>query len=434
MMWPEAFVQRMNRELGSEAEAFFSALEQPPVRGIRMNPMKPIRRECLPDIGPRVPWTDQGFELDIASRLGNTVPHEAGAFYLQDPSSMLPASVLSAQPGERVLDLCAAPGGKSTQLAAQMQGQGLLVCNEVIPKRAQVLSRNLERMGVTNALCISMRTDALAQRFPEAFDAVLVDAPCSGEGMFRKHPETVASWSPEMADGCAVRQKEILESAACLLSPGGRMVYSTCTYHRRENEEQVKDFLKRHPEFSLAPFPGGPEGMLTCYPHRMRGEGQFCALLVKADTGHRAEMPLMKDRVGKESLNCLQAFSALPHSGIHALGDTLFYLPECPELAGMKVWRAGIHLGTVRAGRLLPDHAWAVSWMPPSLPRLAAEEDSALAFLRGETFDEATDKAGYVLVTWQGLVLGLGKVSGGTVKNHYPKGLRRANLDRLTST
>ena len=282
---PEAFVRRTREQLGPELDPFLQAIEGPPVRGIRMNPFRAGGDQPFPGAGARIPWTRDGWELSLASEAGGTLEHEAGLFYLQEPCAMLPAAVLAAQPGEKILDLCAAPGGKATQLGLDLRGKGTLICNEPVPKRAAVLSRNMERMGVPNAIVTSAYPERLERLWAGGFDAVLADVPCSGEGMFRRHPETRLEWTEEKAAGCAERQKAILRSAAALVRPGGRLVYSTCTWNPAENEGQVKAFLREHPDFEPEPFflPGinAPEGMFACWPHRTRGEGQFAAKLRK---------------------------------------------------------------------------------------------------------------------------------------------------------
>ena len=425
---PQAFLDRMAALLGDEFPAFLASYDEPYARGIRFNPLKPCA--ALPEgVEAAVPWEPHGSYLSLTSPAGKLALHEAGAYYLQEPSAMLPAAVLAPQPGERVLDLCAAPGGKSTQLGARMAGQGLLVCNEPVLKRAQVLSQNVARMGITNALVVSAMPAQLAQRWPEAFDAVQVDAPCSGEGMFRRHPETRGEWTPESPAGCAKRQAEILDSAALLVRPGGRIVYSTCTLNPVENEDTVDAFCQRHPDFSLQPFhlPGAdaPAGMLTCYPHRMRGEGHFAALLVRHGSGDAAPLPpdgslRQPDKAQRKALTDFLPNTPEPTA---LLGDTLVHLPDCPDLRGLKALRVGLHLGTM-AGRVFkPDHAWAVCAASPNVPRVSLNEPQALAYLAGETLPAAG--RGWVLATYAGLPLGWGKVSDGVMKNHYPKELRR---------
>ncbi len=428
--WPEAFLTRMAGQLGDELPAFLRALEEPYQRGIRLNPRK-IANQLPEGLGEPVPWAANGYYLSAESNAGAVPLHEAGAWYLQEPSAMLPAAVLNPQPGEKVLDLCAAPGGKSTQLAAAMAGQGLLVCNEPVPKRAMILSRNVERMGMTNALVVSAMPDKLADRWPEGFDAVQVDAPCSGEGMFRRHPETRAEWSPENAAGCAKRQAEILDAAAAMVRPGGRMAYSTCTMNPVENEDTIAAFLQRHTDFSLTPFhlPGAdaPDGMLTCYPHRMRGEGHFVALLHRQGQGI-AQLPPDRSLPSptKEQKQVYASFAGkLAPVPTHLLGDTLVSLPDCPDVRGLKVLRCGLHLGSVKGKLFQPDHAWAAADVSPSFPHVALTDEQAVMYLRGEALTVPDAPKGWVLAENGGLCLGWGKCSDGQMKNHYPKGLRR---------
>ena len=427
---PKAFAERMTALLGEEAEAFFHTYEEPYCRGVRLNPLKPVDSSLVPGLMERVPWEETGWYLSGDSPAGALPLHEAGAYYLQEPSAMLPAAVLAPQPGERVLDLCAAPGGKTTQLALRMAGQGLLVSNEPVPKRAQVLSRNVERMGIVNALVVSALPAQLAARWPGGFDAVQVDAPCSGEGMFRRHPETMAEWTADSPAGCARRQAEILDGAAALVRPGGRIVYSTCTLNPTENEDTVAAFCARHPEFSLRPFslPGAeaPSGMLTCYPHRMRGEGHFVALLQRegeeaAQLNEDASLPHPE----RQAVQALRTFAPDAPAPTAMLGDTLVHLPGCPDVRGLRVLRAGLHLGQMKGKTFMPDHAWAMACLPPEVPRVPLTAAQAARYQAGETVDMPDVPRGFVLPTLAGLALGWGKVSDGVMKNHYPKGLRR---------
>lgn len=430
---PQAFLDDMARELGSEFPAFLRAYEEPYRRGLRLNPLKPLSEEALrhtEGLGDAIPWAAEGRFLRLDSRAGAHPLHEAGGYYLQEPSAMLPAAVLNPQPGERVLDLCAAPGGKTTQMAGHMAGEGILVCNEPVPKRAQVLGRNVERMGVSNALVTCELPPKLAAKWPGAFDAVLVDAPCSGEGMFRRHPETRDEWSPESREGCAKRQAEILSSAAALVRPGGRLVYATCTLNRTENEENVAAFCARNPDFHPVPFAAGgcdaPAGMLTCYPHRMPGEGQFCALLRRDGDEEAALFPdASLPRPDKQLLAALRGFDPEAPAPTAMLGDTAVFFPGCPDVRGIRVLRAGLHLGGMKGKVFQPEHAWAVSGSAPAAPRVALGEMDAARYLAGETIALSDHVKGWVIPTLWGLALGWGKISDGIMKNHYPKGLRR---------
>lgn len=426
--YPELFLKRVEDQLGPEFSLYCSSLEQPWHRGIRLNPLK---RSSVPweDLLSGIPWAEEAWYLSHESEIGAHPIHEAGGCYLQEPSAMLPASVLSARPGETVLDLCAAPGGKTTQIAAGMSGKGLLVTNEPVPKRAQILSRNVERMGITNALVVSAYPRQLAESWPELFDAVLVDAPCSGEGMFRRHPETMAEWTPAMASGCAFRQAEILEQAALLVKPGGRLVYSTCTFDPEENERNIIRFLDRHCDFSLKPFflpeINGENGMFCIWPHRMKGEGQFTALLFREGT-HEGTAPNLSlpKAPGKEQMKVLKEFCKAWEGPVGLFGETLIQSGPLPDLRGIRVLRAGIHLGTVKGKIFQPDHAWALSADRAPFPEVNLSETDARKYLHGETLP--ADGSGWVLAEYGGLCLGWGKVSDGMMKNHYPKGLRKS--------
>lgn len=363
---------------------------------------------------------------------------------------MLPAAVLAARPGETVLDLCAAPGGKSTQLGAAMAGQGTLVCNEPVPARAQVLSRNLERMGVTNAAVICAEPERLAQAWPQLFDAVLVDAPCSGEGMFRRHPEARLEWDEGAPERCARRQRRILESALTMLRPGGRLCYSTCTFSPEENEQTVHALLAAHPELEPAPFQAqlsneralaAPQGTLRLYPHEVAGEGHFVALLMKtalaADEAGLAGRPaalLPPDRaLATAPRPAMEAYAAFAQSAASgslpapnaALGDVLLCAPPLPPLQGLRVLRAGLHLGRTKGAVFAPDHALALAAPPNPLHSFPLDEPGARAYLRGETLPAPPEARSYGTVTYCGLALGFVKASDGQLKNHYPKGLRR---------
>ncbi len=434
---PQAFIDRMAAQLGDELPAFLRTYEEPYQRGIRMNPHKKAE---LPDgAGERVPWEANGHYLSLHSRAGADILHEAGAWYLQEPSAMLPAAVLDVQPGEHVLELCAAPGGNSTQNGLRMNGLGTLVCNEPIKDRARILSRNVERMGIPNAVVVSQYPNELAAIWPEAFDAIQCDAPCSGEGMFRRHPETREEWNPESPAGCAKRQLEILKEAAKLLRPGGRMVYSTCTLNRTENEGVVEAFLSTHPDFALRPFelPGAsaPSGMLTCYPHRMRGEGHFVALLVRQGEGPgMAWKPVQPDKTVREQIKL--AAKVLP-KGVCAndgfwVGDELmlFAMPDMPDGKCPRMLRRGLHLGSVKMAKgkgkppiYTPDHALALSVGALDMPCAELTEEQARAYQNGQVVP--AEGKGWTLACYQGIPLGWGKVSDGAMKNHYPKGLRR---------
>ena len=429
---PEAFAERMRHQLGNELPAFLSALGDLPIRGIRLNPLKPTEAAYQYTGTGRIPWVKDGYYLpEDSSDAGMTILHAAGAFYIQEPGAMLPAAVLNARPGEIILDLCAAPGGKSTQIGCAMQGKGLLVCNEPIPKRAQILSSNIERMGLPNTVVTCEWPERLMQQWPEGFDAVLVDAPCSGEGMFRRDPETRKEWSAEKAEGCAARQREILAAAAGLVRPGGRLVYSTCTYNPAENEENVRWFTEQYTEFRPEAFflPGidAPDGMYTCYPHRLPGEGQFAALLRKEGESS-AFLPADRSLPKPTKAELTLFRSAFPHlpEATHLFGMMLINQPDLPDVKGIRICRAGLHLGEIRGKAVVPDHAAALCFRTSGIQATDLNADEAVRFTGGEAIPGNT--AGWTLMRWQGLTVGWGKGSGGIIKNHYPKGLRNQKL------
>ena len=441
-MFPERFEIRMKTMLGAEFEDFAASYDRPRNVGLRLNPLKTT---CPPDLSrfglTPVPWEKNGFYYDGTTRPGLSAYHEAGLYYLQEASAMAPAGLLDVQPGMNVLDLCAAPGGKTTQLAAALAGEGLLVCNEINPKRAKILSRNIERLGVANALVLNEHPQRLEEKFRGFFDRILVDAPCSGEGMFRKEEAAVTDWSEEVVDMCANRQLEILRSAEKMLAPGGRLVYSTCTFAPQENEGVIAAFLREFSDFSLlepdAPWfeRGNPQWAdgneelkktFRLWPHKLHGEGHYAAVLQrqgeKEETweDHCRELPTPKELANfcRENLVCY------PEGRLLNFGQTIFVVPQqMPELKGLKVLRPGLELGVVKKNRFEPAHAWAL-WLKSARNMADFREDSdeIRKYLQGQTVPGST--SGWTLVTVDGLSLGWAKGSDGILKNHFPKALR----------
>ena len=414
---PQAFMQRMQQRLGPEAPAFFACYDQPPRRGLRVNPLRLSVADFLRispvalEPGGILP---EGFLLPPdAPPLGNHPYHLAGMFYLQEPSAMAPIGALEVEPGLRVLDLCAAPGGKSGGIAARLAGQGLLVANEVVPGRAKTLRFTLERLGVANGVVTCARPDVLCEALPGYFHRVLVDAPCSGEGMFRKDPEAVAAWSPQHVAACAKRQQAILGSAAQAVAPGGLLVYSTCTFNALENEAVVEAFCQEQPDFLL-------ERTVRLWPHRVAGEGHFAARLRRQGDAP----PHAPDGPGTALDGVWDAYAGLTLPGrVETMGERVWLLPESlPELRGVRVLRAGLCLGERRGGRFLPDHAAAMA-LP--LPGVSADAAAAARYLHGEALEAGGQAAGWTVVRYAGLALGWAKCADGVLKNHLPKGLRK---------
>ena len=429
-MLPQAFLQRMQQQLGQEYPDYLASLERPRAVALRFNPLKGKQPE-LPFVQAPVAWEPAGFYYAPDARPGLHPYHEAGVYYLQEASAMSAAALLAPAPGERICDLCAAPGGKTTQIAGRMMGSGFLLCNEINPKRAKILSRNIERMGVSNALVTNEHPQNLARRLPGFFDRVLVDAPCSGEGMFRKEEAAVTDWSPEIVVMCANRQREILRSGACLVRPGGRLVYSTCTFAPEENEETIAAFLQEHPEFYAetvdAPWftPVGC-GQFRLWPHKLLGEGHFVAVLRRQGGSAEEEPSLPGEKLPQE----WEAFAkelqiSLPEGKALSFGQSLYWAPkQMPDLRGLKVLRPGLALGEVKKGRFEPDHALAL-WLKTckNVYDCSADSKAAADYLHGEVLPSSL--RGWCLVTVDGYSIGWGKGDGSVLKNHYPKGLRR---------
>lgn len=476
---PQEFLERMKVQFNDQCEydAFLASYDRERTYGLRYNPLKLDRKQFMEEMPfhlRMIPWAEEGFYYEADEQPGKSIFHEAGAFYIQEPSAMAVVSVLDPNPGERILDLCAAPGGKSTHIAGRMQGQGLLVSNEIVPSRAKILSQNIERMGAANCVVCREEPRRLAETFPLFFDRVLVDAPCSGEGMFRKDDTAIAEWSPKNVSMCAARQSDILECAAQMVCPGGVLVYSTCTFSVEENESVISSFTSAHPEFvieepetasnamnhsynSINSFSDDTQksgGTIRLWPHHIEGEGHFIARLRRADGESRkvyrtiAQESVIVDKKKKEkhhnrdreNLYCenfLHEELCLSEKGAGRLfekrvsyhfGEAIYLIPEeMIPLAGLQIERPGLHLGSGEKDRFKPSHALAMYLHPEDVRNhyeLTCEQ--AKNYLRGETIAVDMALKGWYLLSVQGCSIGFGKAAGGQMKNHYPKGLRRS--------
>lgn len=437
-MMNEVFLEEIRALLGDETEAFLAEMDKPCEHSLRLNPFRENAAEVSSAFTEdEVAWCPAGRYIRPGARPGLSPLHFAGAYYIQEASAMAPAVALNAQPGDKVLDLCAAPGGKSGQLAAALKGEGLLVANEPEPARAKILSATMERLGITNSIVVNSLPEKLSPVLPEFFDKILVDAPCSGEGMFRREPNARSEWSPASPAGCASRQAFILDHAAKMLRPGGRLVYSTCTFNRAENERTIEAFLQRRPDFSPVEFAlngvgTAQNGRLRLWPHRLRGEGHFLALLEKRGEPERecARLrPTKTDRETTEALNRLTEIAPglermISGGKVTRIGEGLRLIPACaPDMEGIRIVRQGLHLCRVGKGYVEPDHALCMALSPPgaALVRETSDEEAA-RLLAGETLP--SDGRGWLAFTYKGMPLGWGKASGGAAKNHIPKGLR----------
>ena len=441
---PKAFKDRMKNDLKDEYDAFMASYGDKRVYGLRCNTLKGTCDELkssLPIDLTNVSWAFEGFYYDENDRPGKHPLHEAGADYIQEPSAMSAVSVLDPGAGDVVLDLCAAPGGKSTQIAARLNGTGLLVSNEIVKSRSLILSSNIERMGVRNAVVTNEDPERLKSFFPAFFDKILVDAPCSGEGMFRKDETAIGEWSEENVDMCAKRQAGILDCAADMLKPGGVMVYSTCTFSFAENDDNIESFINRHPDFSLI-------SKEHFYPHRIKGEGHFVAKLVKAGTLEKtvckisAEPPRSKGKKNSVSLisaedikNILNgefkikkesAGDILKDTRVTAFGENIYLTPSLmPDLKGLNVVRPGLNVLTDKGKRFEPAHSLMISLRTFEVTdSVTVGLDDAKKFIAGETINCDPSIKGWIPVFINNYSTGFGKASNGIVKNHYPKGLR----------
>lgn len=432
---PPAFLERMREQLGDQYEAFLDSYEKERTYGLRYNPLKIDRERFLKEMPfalRDIPWAAEGFYYEAAERPGKHVLHEAGAFYIQEPSAMAVVSMLDPKPGETVLDLCAAPGGKSTQIAGRMLGEGLLVSNEIVPSRAKILSQNIERMGVANCVVCREEPGRLAEALPSFFDKVLVDAPCSGEGMFRKDDAAIAEWSPGNVTMCAARQRDILDRAAGMVSPGGVLVYSTCTFSVEENEEVIGNFVDEHPGYYI-------EETRRLWPHCIEGEGHFIAKLRRADGDRPTVYRTTEEKDSamlKMCMDSLRQAIGLTGQGTERLfkervllkfGESIYLIPEkMIPLEGLRIERPGLQLGFWEKDRFKPSHALALYLRPAEVQNhCELLDDQVIRYLRGEAFSVNADLKGWYLLSAQGCSIGFGKATGGLMKNHYPKGLRK---------
>lgn len=468
MELPQAFMDRIKTQLDVEYDDFIASYNDAASYGLRINPLKGAPEAIAPELPfvlSPVAWAPEGFHADPAEHPGRHPLHEAGVYYIQDPSAMSVISLLDPMPDEKILDLCAAPGGKSTHIAGRLHGKGVLVCNEIIPRRAKILSQNIERMGVANAIVCQENPAHLAEHFPQFFDKIVVDAPCSGEGMFRKDETARLEWSADLITMCAERQQEILSYAAQMLRPGGVLVYSTCTFAPEEDEEQVRTFLQEHPEYELQNWQDGlPRadraaaagvesgtlaGTMRLWPHKIHGEGHFAARLRRTSGAEEISTSYRQPRKPKRNRQIKQkeiteflewqqdALVQMPctlSEGIFTyFGEELYLLPPAaPSLQGIKILRAGLHLGSRRKNRFEPSHALAKCLMP-SLVRSCYQcnDDEAVRYLHGEVLSSHLSEpnaahavSGWTLVCYGNYPLGWAKASRGILKNHYPKGLR----------
>jgi len=456
---PDGFENKYRQLLGAEADEFIASFEQPVIKAFRVNPLKAQQELYDTKSDKDTVWGQWG---RIGNVSGHSVDHTTGLIYSQEPSAQLVGEIAHPKAGEKVLDLAAAPGGKTTHLASFLNQTGFLVTNEIFRKRAMVLSENVERFGIQNALVTNHAPAELAIHFPAYFDRIVLDAPCSGEGMFRKDPDAMQYWDVDYPARCAKLQREILVEAMKMLKPGGELIYSTCTFAPEEDEQVVAWLLENYPTLSVVPIDkpagvddGRPEwadGNLDLtktarlFPHHLEGEGHFIAKFKLADEAiaESQERKVAQSNLTPEQQKLWQTFQAELLSDFKAetlltFGDQLYSAPtETPMLKGLKVMRAGIHLGTFKKKRFEPSLALALALHPDQFTRTYALTDEEWAtYVHGETFfirEREKYTNGWYLLTINGNGTGFGKLVDGQMKNFYPKGLRfqvRTNVSDL---
>ena len=452
-MLPAEFKERMKTILGEEYEAFSASLDEPAVRGVRVNGVKLSREEFLEKTAltlTPLSYAEYGFIPHEQSSLGKSPEHHAGMYYVQDPGAMAALGALKIERGWRVLDACAAPGGKSSQAASLIGDEGLLFSNEFVPKRAKTLVANFERLGIKNALVTSLDTARLGEMLDSYFDLVICDAPCSGEGMFRKCDDAILDWSQENIRTCAKRQRDILDACSTTVKAGGYLLYSTCTYAPEEDEECVRDFLLSHPDFHLVkvrdeltavtrsglPTDGAPTELTRrFYPHVSRGEGQFAALMQRDENIDKKPRILYKDAAkspSKEEIALTETFlkenlKERPSGRLIKQGEGVALVPDDMVIPERSVFMAGVMLGEIKGKNFLPHHQLfsAYGSLFKNCENLKADDPRTEKYLHGEEIQKGENtRSGYVAILYEGVPLGGGKCSGEVIKNHYPKGLR----------
>ena len=455
-MIPEKFLERMKKILGESYSEFEEALSRPSVRAVRVNGIKTDDETFLTcfdgELSP-IPYARGGYIPSVQEGLGTTPEHHAGMIYVQDGGAMATVNAATVKEGWWVLDSCSAPGGKASQLAELIGDSGFLLANEYVPKRAKTIVSNFERLGVKNAMVVSYDTKELGKMFSECFDLVLCDAPCSGEGMFRKYEDAQTEWSEENVELCARRQWEILENVIPLVRGGGYLLYSTCTYAPEENENMIERVLEEHPDMHVCelseavvratsdaiPSEKYPEISLTrrFYPHASEGEGQYIALLKKDEKSDDLSTILYKNAskpLSKEEKRITEAFlkdnfTRIPEGRLIKHAEFAVLVPhDCP-IPEYSVFMSGVTLGEIRKGVFFP-HNQLISAYGKDMKRrenLKKGDARVAAYLRGEEIEARESGDGWCAVCYEGVPMGAGKVSAGRIKNHYPKGLRNKN-------
>lgn len=425
---PEQFLKDMKEILNDEYDDFIKSYEEPKTTGLRVNTLKMSKEELI-NLGlydlQQIPWAKEGFyyneEID---RPGKGALHEAGAYYLQEPSAMSVVPKLDIEENDKILDMCAAPGGKSTYILSKLNNTGLLVSNEINATRIRALGENLERFGAKNCIITNTDSNNLKKVFTGYFDKIVIDAPCSGQGMFRKDEVAITDWSYAKVLECQSIQKEIIRDGYEMLNNGGILVYSTCTFAKEENEDVINEFIEEYPNAKLIM-------MERLWPHKVKGEGHFVAKIQKFEDEECRVKQIKIKRIDKELKDYKDFEKKFLNISIddrfEIRGENLYLLPnEAPDTKKLKLLRYGLHLGTLKKNRFEPSHAlshYLKAEDAKYIENFKVQDEEVLQYLRGNTINTGSSR-GWVLVCVEGVPLGWGKESNGILKNHYPKGLR----------
>ena len=453
MELPQKYLDSMKKLLGDDFDAYLESFNEKRLYGLRVNNLK-ISTEDFLKISPfkltPIPWIHNGFYYEEEDKPAKHPYYFAGLYYLQEPSAMTPANILPVNPGDKVLDVCAAPGGKSTELGAKLNGTGLLVSNDISASRSKALLKNIEVNGIGNVVITCEEPGRLVGTFEEFFDKILIDAPCSGEGMFRKDNKLIKSWQMNGPEYFAPIQKSILSQAARMLKPGGYMLYSTCTFSKMEDEDNIQEFLNSHEDFSLVdifnpeidsikPYEGFTKGIglaecVRIFPHKMQGEGHFLALLKKnGELINDVPVKSKSVKLPDELTNFLSELNfEIPSGDINIQQDKVYYIPLIAgRLKGLRAMRTGTLLGELKKNRFEPSQAFAMTLKDgqySSQVNLKLNDDAVIRYLKGETIEVddsvITGKNPTKLVMVDGFPLGWGKYNNGQIKNKYLPGWR----------
>lgn len=456
MHLPTAYLDRMQKLLGEEYQSYMKTLDEERFYGLRINTLKITPEEFmrLSDffLEP-IPWCKEGFYYDGRIKPGKHPHYYAGLYYIQEPSAMAPGSILDISPGDKVLDLCAAPGGKATHIGAKLKNKGVLVANDISPSRAQAVVRNIERWGIQNAVVSSEKPEKLTGFFPEYFDKIVVDAPCSGEGMFRKDSDLIQSWQEKGVESYLSIQRSILHSAGNMLAPGGQLLYSTCTFSPEENEGTIQYFLSTHPEFTVLPIEkehnfasGRPDWIdkgsselkdcVRLWPHRIKGEGHFIALLQKKYTRKSSHQEMLSISDGsKEDRKKLTLFHDFEEKVLQwkfdeelvIRNEKVYLMPKgLPDLKGLRILRSGWYLGDLKKNRFEPSQGLIMGLKEEDLNnsiQYTSQDNESMRYLKGETLS-ASGAQGWNGVTIDGYPVGWAKIQNHMLKNKMEKSWR----------